>query len=33
METKKRQIYELVTQQNVPNILLHGPYMNGKEEL
>ena len=33
MEAKKRQIDELVVQQNVPNILLHGPDMNGKEEL
>lgn len=33
MESKKKQIKSLIENKNVPNILYHGPYLGGKEEL
>ena len=33
MEQKKRQIQSFIRNQNIPNILIYGPYLNGKDEL
>ena len=33
MEQKKRHIQSFIRKQNIPNILMYGPYLNGKEEL
>ena len=33
MEQKKRQIQSFIRKQNIPNILIYGPYLNGKDEL
>ncbi len=33
MESKKKQLNELIRFNNIPNLLFHGPYLEGKEEL
>lgn len=33
MEQKKKQILSFINKQNVPNILIYGPYLNGKQML
>lgn len=33
MESKKKQLNQLIHMDNIPNLLFHGPYLEGKEEL
>ena len=33
MEVKKKQIDQIIANQNIPNLLFYGPYANGKEDL
>ena len=33
MDSKKKQINKIIQNKNIPNILYHGPYLEGKEDL